>query len=111
MLYRFIKAFDTVNHSMILKKIKIYGIDRKNLEWFKSYLRNRTQYIQIVEKNKTAFLSVTCGVPQGSIVGPLLFLLYVNELPNASKTVDPIMFADDTNLFFSNCAFHYRLPL
>ena len=97
------KAFDTVNHSIILKKLEIYGIHGKNLEWFKSYLRNRKQYIQIDEKNKTDFLSVTCGVPQGSILGPLLFLLYVNGLPNGSKNLDPIIFANDTNLFFSNC--------
>ena len=75
----------------------------KNLEWFKSYLTNRNQYIQIDEKNKTDFLSVTCGVPQSSILGPLLFLLYTNDFPNTSKILDPIMFADDTNLLFSNC--------
>ena len=97
------KGFDTVNNSIILQKLEIYGIHGKNLEWFKSYLRNRKQYIQIDEKNKTDFLSVTCGVPQGSILGPLLFLLYVNDLPNNSKILNPIMFADDANLFFSNC--------
>ena len=64
---------------------------------------NGKQYIQIDDKNKTDILSVTRGVPQGSILESLLFLLYVNDLPNASKILDPIMFADDTNLIFSNC--------
>ena len=97
------KAFDTVRHSIILKKLEIYGIYIKNLECFKIYLRNRKQYIQSDDKNKTDILLVTRGVPQGSILESLLFLLYVNDLPNASKILDPIMFADDTNLIFSNC--------
>ena len=96
------KAFDIVNHSIILKKIEIYGIYGKNLESFKSYLRNRKQYIQIDDKNKIGFLSVI-EVPQGSILWPLLLLFYVDDLPNTSKIFDPIMFADDTNMFFSNC--------
>ena len=97
------KPFGNVNHSKIIKKLEIYGIHVKNHKWFNSYLRNRKQYIQIDDKNKTHFLSVTCGVPQGSISEPLLLQLYVNDLPNASNILDPIMYADDTNLFFSNC--------
>ena len=96
------KAFDTVDHSILLKKLKLYGITDKNLAWFESYLSNRKQYIQIGENSKTDLKYVTCGVPQGSILGPLLFLVYVNNLPNASHLLDPIMFADDTNLFFNH---------
>ena len=96
------KAFDTVDHSILLKKLKFYGITDKNLAWFESYLSNRKQYIEIGENSKTDLKYVTCGVPQESILGPLLFLVYVNDLPNASRLLDPIMFADDTNLFFNH---------
>ena len=82
--------------------MKLYGIGDKNLAWFESYLSNRKQYIQIDENRKTDFKYVTCGAPQRSILGPLLFLVYVNDLPNASRLLDPIMFADDTNLFFNH---------
>ena len=68
----------------------------------KSYLRNRKQYIQIEDDNKTDFLSVKFGVPQGPISEPLPFLLYGNDLPSTSKILDAVMFADDTNLFFLN---------
>ena len=63
---------------------------------------NRNQYIEIGENSKTDPKYVTCGVPQGSIIGPLMFLVYVNDLPNPSRLLDPIMFADDTNLFFNH---------
>ena len=96
------KAFDTVDHSMLLKKLKFYGITDKNLAWFGSYLSNRKQYIEIGENSKTDLKYVPCGVPQGSILGPFLFLVYVNDLPNASRLLDPIMFGDDTNLFFNH---------
>ena len=92
------KAFDTVDHSILLKKLKLFGVTDKNLAWFQSYLSNRKQYIEIGENSKTDPKYVTCGVPQGSILGPLLFLVYVNGLPNAPRLLDPIMFADDTNL-------------
>ena len=96
------KAFDTVDHSILLKKLKFYGITDKNLAWFESYLSNRKQYIEIGENSKTDLKYVTCGVPQGSILGPLRFLVYVKDLPHASRLLNPIMFADDTNLFFNH---------
>ena len=96
------KVFDTVDHSILLKKLKHYGITDKNLAWFEIYLSNRKQYIEIGEKSKTDLKYVTCGVLQGSILGPLLFLVYVKDLPNASRLLGPIMFADDTNLSFNH---------
>ena len=94
------KAFDTVDHDILLKKLSIYGIKNNNLNWLKSYLQ-RKQYISFAE-NKTETLQIRCGVPQGSILGPLLFLLYVNDLSKASKMLNSIMFDDDTNLFYSH---------
>ena len=95
------KAFDTVDHKTLLKKIERYGIAGNNLRWFENYLKDRQHFISF-EHNSTKKASVTCGVPQGSILGPLLFLLYVDDLHHASKILNPIMFADDTNLFFSH---------
>ena len=96
------KTFDTVGHSILLRKLELYGITDRNYAWIKNYLSNRLQYIQIDENSRTEFCVVKCGVPQGSILGPLLFLLYVNDLKNASSVLDPIMFADDTNLFYTH---------
>ena len=79
------KAFDTVDHLILRKKLKLFGITDKNLAWFKSYLSNRKQYIQIGENSKADLKYVTCGFPQGSILGPFLFLVHVNDLPNACR--------------------------
>ena len=96
------KAFDTVGHSILLKKLELYGVTDLNHSWVKNYLSIRKQFIQINNEKNTELETITCDVPQGSILGPLLFLLYVNDLKNASYLLDPIMFADDTNLFLTH---------
>ena len=95
------KAFDTVDHHILLQKLKSYRIRNTYYDWFKSYLSNRKQFIVLNDKS-TLQVAIKCGVPQGSILGPLLFLLYVNDLPKAYNRLTSIMFADDTNLFLSH---------
>ena len=96
----FSKAFDTVNHEILLKKMEHYGIRGHVLSWFKSYLSSRSQFVTY-NGVKSTQKNITCGVPQGSILGPLLFLLYINDLSKVCESMMPLLFADDTNLFKS----------
>ena len=91
------KAFDTLNHMILLKKLKYYGVNGTELEWFKNYISNRKQYVEIAG-HQSSLANITTGVPQGSILGPLLFLIYMNDIPFSSKYFDFILFADDTSL-------------
>ena len=94
------KAYDTVNHEILLAKLNLYSLDGKELNWFKSYLENRRQYCKVNGKvSKTEV--VNCGVPQGSCLGPLLFLVYINDLPNCLEKSNVSMYADDTCLYYS----------
>ena len=91
------KAFDTVDHRILLHKLYLYGINAIAFNWFRSYLSNRKQYCQVNDHLSNP-LEMICGIPQGSILGPLLFLIYVNDLPNCLKYTKCNMFADDTQI-------------
>ena len=96
----FAKAFDTVNHKILLNKLQQYGIRGIPLGWFSSYLENRKQYVELEEKSNLR--SVICGIPQGSSLGPLLFLIYINDISNCSEALSFRIFADDTTIFASS---------
>ena len=100
------KAFDTLDHSILLKKLDYYGIRGIPLKWFQSYLSGRTQFVDYDGICSTA-LPITTGVPQGSILGPLLFLIYINDMHSAFNNFESILYADDTTLVKSLSSFSF----
>ena len=97
----FAKAFDTVNHKILLSKLEYYGIRGVQLNWFKSYLTERPEKVESGGTFSKEQL-IQCGVPQGSILGPLLFIIYINDIQNCSNILQFILFADDTSVFHSH---------
>ena len=97
----FSKAFDTINHKILLYKLSHYGIRGKALEWFRNYLKNRKQYVSL-NQNNSSLKEIENGVPQGSLLGPLLFIVYINDFSRSSDILSFILFADDSNVFFSH---------
>ena len=91
------KAFDTNDHNLLIRKLDNYGIRGNSLNWFKSYLKGRIQRVKL-NNVSSEWEEIVCGVPQGSILGPLLFIIYVNDMPLVCRHLEAILFADDTNL-------------
>ena len=96
------KAFDTIDQSILISRLYYYGVRGISLEWVKSYLYDRKQQVQINDIFSTKIHTITTGVPQESILGPLLFSLYVNDFPKSLNHSSAIMFADHTSAFISN---------
>ena len=95
------KAFDIIDHVLLCQKLEYYGIRGIALDWFTNYLSNRKQFVNLNGKD-SSLLTVLCGVPQGSILGPLLFLIYINDIVYTFEQTKFIIFADDTNLFYKH---------
>ncbi|KAJ8047577.1 RNA-directed DNA polymerase from mobile element jockey [Holothuria leucospilota] len=95
------KAFDTLDHNILMYKLHHYGIRGIAYHWFNDYLSNRSQYVNISTVN-SHMCSITTGVPQGSILGPLLFLIYINDLPSVSSRLKFTLYADDTNISYEH---------
>ena len=95
------EAFDTVKHDILLSKMNLYRIRGIALDWFRSYLTNRTERC-LVNGSLSRICSLKCEVPKGTILGPLLFFIYINDLPNCLTSCQPRMCADDTHITCAN---------
>ena len=95
------KAFDIIDHNIVLKKLDMYGVRCIALCWLRDYLSFRTQCVSLGNEISASSI-MKCGVPQGSILGPLLFIIYMNDIVNSSELLQFVLFADDTNLFASH---------
>ena len=104
------KAFDTVNHSVIIEKLNHYGVRGVAENWIKSYLSGRNQFVKLGECSSDV-IQISCGVPQGSVLGPKLFILYINDICNVSKLLKFILFADDTNILYSDLNIHNLISI
>ena len=100
LLIDFSKAFDMVEHKILLEKLKHYGIRGPALKWLESYLNNRKQYVYL-NGSESSTTTIDYGVPQGSILGPLLFLIYINDMPNLAEFAKFILYADDANIILT----------
>ena len=94
------KAFDTIDHNIMLYKLEYYGFRGVVNDWFKDFLNDRNQYVSYNE-NKSVLKNISCGFPQGSILGPFLFIMYINDIIKASAVLDFILF----------CGRHYNFIL
>ena len=94
------KAFDTIDHRILLRKLYSYGVRGSMLKWMESYLTDRSQYVVFDGKGSETH-GIKCGVPQGSILGPLLFIISVNDICNVSPMLFKILYADDTCVLIS----------
>ena len=93
------KAFDMVNHSILVRKLKSIGVSEDSISWFMSYLSGRSQMTK-VEGTLSGLKPISHGVPQGSILGPLLFLIYINDLCDVVELCGTSMYADDMAILF-----------
>ncbi len=96
----FIDLKKAVDHELLVEKLNVYGIRGVANKWLQIYLANRKQYV-VIHDDCSDLLDMTCGVPQGSVLGPILFIIYINDICNVSVVVKCVLFADDTNIFCS----------